>query len=108
MALLAGVNCRAVGCAVGAVQVGSGNVGGRNAGRVLGRAGFVIVAVVDALKGLLAVLFASTRNPTACPSAFTSCVMIYFRSASSARPAVPSESSGIVDPSDGASSPVFT
>jgi glycerol-3-phosphate acyltransferase PlsY len=39
-------------------QLGSGNVGGRNAGRVLGRAGFAIVAVVDALKGLLAVLFA--------------------------------------------------
>ena len=39
-------------------QLGSGNVGGRNAGRVLGRAGFVIVAVGDALKGLLAVLFA--------------------------------------------------
>src|SRR4051812_44303962 len=39
-------------------QLGSGNVGGRNAGRVLGRSGFVIVAVVDALKGLLAVLFA--------------------------------------------------
>lgn len=39
-------------------QLGSGNVGGRNAGRVLGRAGFVIVAAVDALKGLLAVLFA--------------------------------------------------
>ena len=39
-------------------QLGSGNVGGRNAGRVLGRFGFVIVAVVDALKGLLAVLFA--------------------------------------------------
>jgi glycerol-3-phosphate acyltransferase PlsY len=39
-------------------QLGSGNVGGRNAGRVLGRAGFAIVAVIDALKGLLAVLFA--------------------------------------------------
>ena len=39
-------------------QLGSGNVGGRNAGRVLGLAGFAIVAVVDALKGLLAVLFA--------------------------------------------------
>ena len=35
-------------------QLGSGNVGGRNAGRVLGRAGFAIVAVGDALKGLLA------------------------------------------------------
>jgi glycerol-3-phosphate acyltransferase PlsY len=39
-------------------QLGSGNVGGRNAGRVLGRAGFAIVAVGDALKGLLAVLLA--------------------------------------------------
>jgi acyl phosphate:glycerol-3-phosphate acyltransferase len=39
-------------------QLGSGNVGGRNAGRVLGRFGFVIVAVGDALKGLLAMLFA--------------------------------------------------
>jgi glycerol-3-phosphate acyltransferase PlsY len=39
-------------------QLGSGNVGGRNAGRVLGRTGFVLVAVGDALKGLLAVLFA--------------------------------------------------
>ena len=39
-------------------QLGSGNVGGRNAGRVLGRFGFMIVAVGDALKGLLAVLFA--------------------------------------------------
>jgi len=39
-------------------QLGSGNVGGRNAGRVLGKAGFVLVAVGDALKGLLAVLFA--------------------------------------------------
>jgi glycerol-3-phosphate acyltransferase PlsY len=39
-------------------QLGSGNVGGRNAGRVLGRAGFALVAVGDALKGLLAVLLA--------------------------------------------------
>jgi glycerol-3-phosphate acyltransferase PlsY len=39
-------------------QLGSGNVGGRNAGRVLGRSGFAIVTVGDALKGLLAVLFA--------------------------------------------------
>jgi acyl phosphate:glycerol-3-phosphate acyltransferase len=39
-------------------QLGSGTVGGRNAGRVLGRAGFAMVAVGDALKGLLAVLFA--------------------------------------------------
>src|SRR5947207_7623420 len=39
-------------------QLGSGNVGGRNAGRVLGRPGFAIVAVGDALKGLLAVLLA--------------------------------------------------
>lgn len=39
-------------------QLGSGNVGGRNAGRVLGPVGFSIVAVGDGLKGLLAVLFA--------------------------------------------------
>jgi glycerol-3-phosphate acyltransferase PlsY len=39
-------------------QVGSGNVGGRNAGRVLGKQGFAIVSVIDAIKGLLAVLLA--------------------------------------------------
>lgn len=39
-------------------QLGSGNVGGRNAGRVLGRPGFAAVAVLDALKGLLAILLA--------------------------------------------------
>lgn len=38
--------------------LGSGTVGGRNAGRVLGPAGFAAVAVLDALKGLLAVLLA--------------------------------------------------
>lgn len=39
-------------------ELGSGNVGGRNAGRVLGKGGFAVVAVLDALKGLLAVLLA--------------------------------------------------
>jgi glycerol-3-phosphate acyltransferase PlsY len=39
-------------------QLGTGTVGGRNAGRVLGKAGFVAVGVLDALKGLLAVLLA--------------------------------------------------
>jgi acyl phosphate:glycerol-3-phosphate acyltransferase len=39
-------------------QLGTGTVGGRNAGRVLGKAGFVAVGVLDALKGLLAVVFA--------------------------------------------------
>jgi len=39
-------------------ELGSGNVGGRNAGRVLGKAGFAVVAVLDGLKGLLAVLLA--------------------------------------------------
>jgi len=39
-------------------QLGSGTVGGRNAGRVLGASGFVLVSIGDALKGLLAVLFA--------------------------------------------------
>lgn len=38
--------------------LGSGNAGGRNAGRVLGRGGFAAVAVLDALKGLAAVLLA--------------------------------------------------
>ena len=36
----------------------TGTVGGRNAGRVLGKAGFVAVAVLDGLKGLAAVLLA--------------------------------------------------
>ena len=39
-------------------QLGSGNVGGRNAGRILGPAGFVIVVIGDVLKGTLAVLLA--------------------------------------------------
>jgi len=39
-------------------QLGTGTVGGRNAGRILGKPGFVAVAVLDALKGLLAVLLA--------------------------------------------------
>jgi glycerol-3-phosphate acyltransferase PlsY len=39
-------------------QIGSGTVGGRNAGRILGPAGFVTVAAGDVLKGLLAVLAA--------------------------------------------------
>jgi glycerol-3-phosphate acyltransferase PlsY len=39
-------------------QLGSGTVGGRNASRVVGRVGFVIVAVGDVLKGILAVLAA--------------------------------------------------
>ena len=38
--------------------LGSGNAGGRNAGRVLGRGGFAAVVVLDALKGLAAVLLA--------------------------------------------------
>jgi acyl phosphate:glycerol-3-phosphate acyltransferase len=38
--------------------LGSGNVGGRNAGRVLGPVGFALVAVGDAAKGLLATLAA--------------------------------------------------
>ncbi len=38
--------------------LGSGNAGGRNAGRVLGRGGFAAVAVLDAVKGLAAVLLA--------------------------------------------------
>jgi glycerol-3-phosphate acyltransferase PlsY len=39
-------------------ELGSGTAGGRNAGRVLGRPGFVAVVLLDGLKGLLAVLLA--------------------------------------------------
>jgi glycerol-3-phosphate acyltransferase PlsY len=39
-------------------QLGSGTVGGRNAGRLLGPAGFAIVVAGDALKGVLAVVVA--------------------------------------------------
>lgn len=39
-------------------QLNTGTVGGRNAGRVLGKGGFVIVAFLDGLKGLVAVLLA--------------------------------------------------
>ena len=39
-------------------QLGSGNAGARNAGRVLGRGGFALVFALDAAKGLLAVLAA--------------------------------------------------
>jgi acyl phosphate:glycerol-3-phosphate acyltransferase len=39
-------------------QLGSGTVGGRNAGRILGPPGFVIVVAGDVLKGVLAVLLA--------------------------------------------------
>jgi glycerol-3-phosphate acyltransferase PlsY len=37
--------------------IGSGNVGATNAGRVLGRWGFVVVLLLDALKGFLPVFF---------------------------------------------------
>lgn len=39
-------------------ELGSGNVGGRNAGRVLGPFGFIAVVVVDVLKGYLAIVVA--------------------------------------------------
>lgn len=39
-------------------QLGSGTVGGRNAGRILGPPGFVLVVAGDVLKGVLAVLLA--------------------------------------------------
>ena len=39
-------------------QLNTGTVGGRNAGRVLGKGGFVLVAFLDGLKGLVAVLLA--------------------------------------------------
>ena len=39
-------------------DLGSGGVGARNAGRVLGRSGFIITLVGDGLKGLIAVALA--------------------------------------------------
>jgi glycerol-3-phosphate acyltransferase PlsY len=63
--------CYAIGCVVTAWYVvkwrtgadlrtlHSGTTGARNAGRVLGRAGFVVVAGLDALRGFLAMTLAS-------------------------------------------------
>jgi glycerol-3-phosphate acyltransferase PlsY len=45
--------------------LGSGNAGARNAGRVLGAGGFVLVFALDATKGLLAVLAARWWAPEA-------------------------------------------
>lgn len=39
-------------------QIGSGNVGARNVGRVLGRKGFLLTVVCDVLKGVLTVCIA--------------------------------------------------
>lgn len=47
--------------------LGSGNAGARNAGRILGRGAFAIVFVLDAAKGLLAVLVARTWAPDLVP-----------------------------------------
>ncbi len=44
-------------------QLGSGNAGARNVGRVLGRQGFVLVFVLDAAKGALAVTAAHHGAP---------------------------------------------
>lgn len=43
-------------------DAGSGGVGARNVGRVLGRPGFIITLLGDALKGLIAVLLARQFN----------------------------------------------
>jgi glycerol-3-phosphate acyltransferase PlsY len=47
--------------------LGSGNAGARNAGRILGRAAFALVFVLDAAKGLLAVLAAWAWAPEVAP-----------------------------------------
>ncbi|HKS04723.1 MAG TPA: glycerol-3-phosphate acyltransferase [Gemmatimonadaceae bacterium] len=68
MAALVLLGAYALGCANGAYYLvrlrtrqdlralGSGNAGARNAGRVLGRAGFTSALVLDALKGIVVVL----------------------------------------------------
>jgi glycerol-3-phosphate acyltransferase PlsY len=48
-------------------DLGSGNAGARNAGRILGRRAFALVFVLDAAKGLLAVLAAQVWAPDAAP-----------------------------------------
>ena len=49
-------------------SLGSGTAGARNAGRILGRGAFVLVFVLDATKGLLAVLAAQTFAPVSAPA----------------------------------------
>jgi glycerol-3-phosphate acyltransferase PlsY len=44
-------------------ELGSGNAGARNAGRVLGHGGFALVFALDAAKGLIAVLVAQLWVP---------------------------------------------
>lgn len=46
-------------------ELGSGNAGARNAGRLLGPQGFAVVFALDATKGLLAVLLARGWAPEA-------------------------------------------
>jgi glycerol-3-phosphate acyltransferase PlsY len=69
--------CYALGCLTAAFYLtrwtlgkdlrneGSGNLGARNAGRILGRWGFVAVFLWDALKGFVAVAVASVLGGTA-------------------------------------------
>ena len=47
--------------------LGSGNAGARNAGRILGRGAFALVFVIDAAKGVLAVLAARAWAPEMAP-----------------------------------------
>lgn len=43
-------------------QLGSGNAGAKNAGRILGRGGFALVFIADALKGAMAVWIAAALD----------------------------------------------
>jgi acyl phosphate:glycerol-3-phosphate acyltransferase len=53
-------------------QLGSGNAGARNVGRVLGRQGFALVFVLDAAKGVLAV----TAAPHWAPEVAALCALL--------------------------------
>ncbi len=46
-------------------ELGSGNAGARNAGRILGRSGFALVFVLDATKGVIPILAARQWAPEA-------------------------------------------
>jgi glycerol-3-phosphate acyltransferase PlsY len=56
--------------------LGSGNAGARNAGRVLGRSGFIAAFIVDAAKGALVVLGARALGASDAVVAWSICAVV--------------------------------